>query len=471
LKVSPPIKFLKQIELRLEDDHEAEDHKILCESVELFDYSTNKTTSFFVNCEITRNALGFPKSMQTGGLTEGMDMLNMQAAGQKEKVLLFGCINLFTCTDRNLCTPPTSKAALVLSFLRILESGVVCAVFVPVVCSLTEGCGTNKEGDAPDDVFSVDRVSAFEIKSFLAVYLSVCSFACLLAGSAAEKLGEYHERKAHDQRISWTSAVKKVKRIRGLVLQRDKHLAVASRRKVLKDIWSGELTAEHKATFESEGVDTLEHFQRLEDKQVLKVCGIDVEKRMHAVNSNSAQAQPLSSADFQSAAKVVAGGGGSLDADESILARCTRQGREASKRCKHWKSHMTFLHLLALLLLVVVALCGVTLYYVYVRWMEECRSVVLLSLVMAFGVIVICVRLARGKEEVWLITEDAESEVKVLLSMLGVIFVGAVLLGATDTDVSFSDISGESLGDDLSWPFKFLSSRCHRGDAWHSWSN
>ena len=386
--MSPPIKFLQRIELRLKDDDDAEDHKMLCESVEVFDYSTNKSTSFFVSSEITRNAQKFPKSMQTGGLTEGMDMLNMQAAGKKEKVLLFGFINLFTCTDRNLCTPPTSKAAIVLSFLRILESGVVCAVFVPVVCSLTDGCG--EERDESDDVLSVDRVSSFEIKSFLAVYLSVCSFACLLAGSAAEKLAEYNERKAHDQKISWPSAIGKVMRINRIARQEEM--------------------------------------------------------------------------EFQLAAKKVAGGGDSLAEDKGTLSRCMRKGREAAGSCKHWKSNVTFLYLLAPLLLVVMLLCGVTLYYVYVSWMTECRSVVLISLVVAFGMIVICVRLALGKEQVWLVTDDAESEVRVLVTLLAVICVGALVLGATDTDVSIGDLS-----DGPRFPFEFLASRCHSGDAWRSW--
>lgn len=414
LKVSPPIKAPTRIELRLEGDQSEFPlfHALHCESVELFDFKTKQTYSFPVDDEITHEAVGFAVSLDTG--PEGMDMLNMQAAGRAEKVLLFSFINLFTCTDKNLCTPPTSQAAFMLSFTRIVESAVVCAGFVPFVCNISS-VSSDKECDGGGDAFSVDRVSAFEVRSFLAVYLAVCSFACLLAGAAAEKLGVYTERKR--------------------------------RLDMLEKVWTKELTAEQKSTMEtklgSKGVDALVHFQRLDDVQILTACGFDVGKR-----------------NVQVAAQVVDGAD-----DDAPQSRCVQRGRELSEFCTHWKSRMTFVYTLLPLLLVVITLCGVTLFYVYVKWMKECRSVVMMSLTVAFGVIVICIRLARGKEGVRLITQNAEAasvehEVRALLALLAIIFVGAFLLG----------LSGRpALEDDLGYnPFNILSSRCHRGDAWQA---
>ena len=410
LKVSPPIKApLTRIELRLESGHGDEGHAMHCESVELFDFRSKQTHFFPVDEEITHESVGFAVSSDTG--PQGMDMLNMQAASRAENVLLFSAINLFTCTDKNLCTPPTSKAAFMLSFARIVESAVVCAGFVPFVCFIS-----NEECDCKEcDPFSVDRVSAFEIKSFLSVYLAVCSFACLLAGAAAEKLGVYTERK---QRLD-----------------------------MLEEVWTRELTPEHRSKLGTKGLHTLDHFQRMDDIQILKACGFDVGNR-----------------NAQAAARGVVGTDDAVPI-EGAQSRCIQQARELSKFCQHWKSHVLFLYTLLPLLLVVIILCGVTLFYVYVKWMTECRSVVMMSLTVAFGVIIICIRLARGKEKVRLITQNVEAasvehEVLALLALLAIIFVGAFLLG----------LSGRpALGDDLgSNPFNVLSSRCHRGDAWRA---
>ena len=115
----------------------------------------------------------------------GMQMLSMQYASWWEKAFIFSAINMFTCTDKNLQTPPTSKATFVLSFWRVIEATLVCIIFMPLF-----GPGVDDDGDG-----QVDRVSAFQLKSFIAVYLSICSFACLLAAAAAEKAYEVMVRK------------------------------------------------------------------------------------------------------------------------------------------------------------------------------------------------------------------------------------------------------------------------------------
>ena len=104
--------------------------------------------------------------------TRGYHMFNMQGASSLEKSLLWAFINLFTCTDRNVTTSPTSRGTLVLAFWRIIESSLALMVLVPVF-----GAGGE-----------LDRVSAFQIKSFVAVYLSLGSFSCLLGASVAEKI-------------------------------------------------------------------------------------------------------------------------------------------------------------------------------------------------------------------------------------------------------------------------------------------
>jgi hypothetical protein len=92
--------------------------------------------------------------------------------------VLFAFINLFTPTDKNITTSPTSRGTLILAFWRVIEAALVCMVFVPVF-----GAGQDNDGDG-----EIDRVSAFQIKAFLAVYLSLGSFSCLLAASLAEKI-------------------------------------------------------------------------------------------------------------------------------------------------------------------------------------------------------------------------------------------------------------------------------------------
>lgn len=108
----------------------------------------------------------------------GLAVFNMQGSSRWEKLLLFSFINMFTTTDKNITTSPTSRGTLLLAFWRIIESALVCEVLVPLF-----GAGLDQDLDG-----QIDRVSAFQIKSFLSVYLSLGSFSCLLAASLAEKL-------------------------------------------------------------------------------------------------------------------------------------------------------------------------------------------------------------------------------------------------------------------------------------------
>ena len=68
-----------------------------------------------------------------------------------------------------LPTDPTATAlrctvgTLLLAFWRIIEAGLVCEILVPRF-----GAGLDQDSDG-----EIDRVSAFQIKSFLAVYLSL----------------------------------------------------------------------------------------------------------------------------------------------------------------------------------------------------------------------------------------------------------------------------------------------------------
>lgn len=108
----------------------------------------------------------------------GLAVFNMQSSSRWEKLVLFAFINLFTTTDKNVTTSPTSRGTLILAFWRIIEAVIVCVVLVPKF-----GAGQDSDGDG-----EIDRVSAFQIKAFLAVYLSLGSFSCLLAASLAEKI-------------------------------------------------------------------------------------------------------------------------------------------------------------------------------------------------------------------------------------------------------------------------------------------
>ena len=109
---------------------------------------------------------------------QGLSIFNLGSTSRWEKLLLFSFINIFTVTDKNVTTAPTSRGTLILAFWRIIEAALVCIVFVPLF-----GAGADNDGDG-----HIDRVSAFQIKSFLAVYLSLASFSCLLAAAAAEKI-------------------------------------------------------------------------------------------------------------------------------------------------------------------------------------------------------------------------------------------------------------------------------------------
>lgn len=133
---------------------------------------------------------------------------------------------------------------------------------------------------------------------------------------------------------------------------------------------------------------------------------------------------------------------------------------------QHWKSHAVFLYLLLPLLLLIIVFSGITLYNVYVKEMDVCRSVVLLSLVVVLGVIVTCIMLARSKERIFLITGHRNSEVAGLFALLCFFIMGALLLGWSNSlaaplgsDVNFSD-------DLANNPFKLLSSRCQPKRAW-----
>lgn len=108
----------------------------------------------------------------------GLAVFNMQGSSRWEKLILFSFINMFTTTDKNITTSPTSRGTLLLAFWRIVESALVCEVLVPLF-----GAGLDQDSDG-----KVDRVSAFQIKSFIAVYLSLGSFSCLLAAALAERI-------------------------------------------------------------------------------------------------------------------------------------------------------------------------------------------------------------------------------------------------------------------------------------------
>ena len=44
--------------------------------------------------------------------------------------MLFAFINCFTCTDKDITVAPTSRGALLLSFVRVIEAAIVCMLFV-----------------------------------------------------------------------------------------------------------------------------------------------------------------------------------------------------------------------------------------------------------------------------------------------------------------------------------------------------
>eukprot|EP01051_Picozoa_sp_SAG22_P011947 SAG22_NODE_1197_length_5195_cov_2.344388_3_plen_307_part_00 len=102
----------------------------------------------------------------------------MQNAGFVERLLLFGFINSFACTDSNLTTAPTSRGALVLAFWRIVEAALVSLLLVPQF-----GEGLDNDGDGV-----IDTISAFQVKAYMAVFLSLGSFSCLLAATTAEQM-------------------------------------------------------------------------------------------------------------------------------------------------------------------------------------------------------------------------------------------------------------------------------------------
>jgi len=131
--------------------------------------------------------------------------------------------------------------------------------------------------------------------------------------------------------------------------------------------------------------------------------------------------------------------------------------------CVKWKSHALYLYALLPLLLIVVMFAGKTLYYVYVvgdNGSRECRSIVLLGLVVVVGVLLVCVLLAKGTNKVLLFTDDVQLEVRFLVALVVVFLGGAWCLGIGD---------GVSLSDDLNYnPFKMLTSRCQPAAAWGS---
>jgi hypothetical protein len=68
---------------------------------------------------------------------------------------------------------------LVLNFWRVIESALILILFVPFF-----GRGEDRDHDG-----EVDRVSPFQVKAFLAVFLSLGSFVCLVAGVAGAEIG------------------------------------------------------------------------------------------------------------------------------------------------------------------------------------------------------------------------------------------------------------------------------------------
>lgn len=323
---------------------------------------------------------------------------------QAEKVILFGFINMFACTDKNLCTPPTSKATFMLSFWRILEAAVVCTVFVPIFQFSGEG------EDGVGDDGKIDRVSAFQIKSFIAVYLSVCSFACLLAAAAAERVGEMNDKKLALVKISRTwkkigDRVRLMGKVKRLGLQGDRLHHTASK--------------------------------------------ADLEAETAAISRTASAVMEAETPGCQ----------------KKTRKRC----KDAKGFCGNWKSNVLFLYALLPLLLIIVLFAGVTLYYVYVTQgggAKECRSIVLLSLVVVFGVILVCIQLARPRRDkdgvlkghVLLFCDEPQNEVRFLVALVCTFFVGAWCLNLGD---------GASLSDDLNYnPLKMLTSRCQPASAW-----
>jgi hypothetical protein len=122
-----------------------------------------------------------------------MEMFNMTHASTRERQMLFAFINCFTCTDKDITVPPTSRGPLLLSCWRIIEAAAICMAFAPSPIGPT------------GDLAGFQIKPFLEAKSFLAVYLQMASFACLLAAAAAEQIehdvkADHHPRNPRDCR-------------------------------------------------------------------------------------------------------------------------------------------------------------------------------------------------------------------------------------------------------------------------------
>jgi hypothetical protein len=125
--------------------------------------------------------------------------------------MLFAFINCFTCTDKDITVAPTSRGALLLSFVRVIEAAIVCMLFVPAPAATDAAAASGSEGldlSVGGGGFQVKHF--LQAESFLAVFLQLGSFCCLLAAAAVEKME--HEQTlaaaaAHARRLLFPSAI------------------------------------------------------------------------------------------------------------------------------------------------------------------------------------------------------------------------------------------------------------------------
>lgn len=170
---------LDRIEIGHDGTGDAPDWK--CDSVTVVHMVDQRQWTFVVGRWLrdqTMHSIAAPNAGETVDAQGFGTLFNMQKASWFERMILFVFINSFACTDQNLTTAPTSRGVLVLSFWRITESAAVSLLLVPQF-----GAGQDLDGDG-----EVDAISAFQVKAFMAIFLSLGSFACLLAATAAEQI-------------------------------------------------------------------------------------------------------------------------------------------------------------------------------------------------------------------------------------------------------------------------------------------
>jgi hypothetical protein len=380
--------------IEIANDGSGPDPNWNCHSVEVS--GAGHTWMFEVKDEwITPKGLDVTAPNREQNDTRGYHMFNMQQASSLEKSLLWAFINLFTCTDRNVTTSPTSRGTLVLAFWRVLESSLVLMVLVPIF------------GEGGE----VERVSAFQIKAFVAVYLSLGSFSCLLAASVAEKVvGVEEELKRERKKREAARARARAKRLRS------SKLALA------------------RAT------------SRLKGMRGISLIGAD-ETQPEPEPEPEPEPQPEPEPE--------------PEPEPDILPE-----RNISQKVA------TFLNVsLALptaLVLLVAGFAAGIMYSVYLlgdTGARRCRSIVLLTLlattIVACGVaIAVTINLAGGGKIYffWRRTSSPRKEATTAFMLVLVVLFISWMLGVGD---------GADFEDDLdSNPFKMVTSRCHPAQKW-----